>query len=561
MFFDEIVDELAGLPTSAAVAARYVRVSAQSMPPTKLQLYTLDDSPAMLAAALHAGFFVFGSEFELPRRPLEERGLTNLELGGPEIEPQGEDPGGRIVLDLSPGADDRLVVGKRSIKTVRRAGDDDGGAAAGFRYRLSVNEAFDRVWDEIVATHGVDWLGFARLRAPYTALHRLLPRPWEETRGEEDDARADEEAATAEAGRVRGMDVDAGAAVVFRPPRVLSIELWDEETGALASAEVGVLVGRCYSCVSLLARTDKYPRCDQVRAQASVLWLRSAGVRLYDVGTTAEYYASLFGFRRTSRDEFVRLWRAHRSGRLEPAEAAVLGEGCSDLRGLLEAEREAQRSQTNTATAGAAAGTTAATTTTSVASRTPSKSKSAVTVTGLPGGLSSDNLAAAFAPCGRVVKATMVDKARGDVSGGGGGVSGGGGGGGDGGGAEERFGVLLFEEEAGAQAALQLDGTTMAVGAAAPVRLRVSRAQTRAKQAKHAAKQAQKEAAARQLQRDEPPRGGSGKKRPRGAAAAEDDDEQPAAQRRSIEPAPASPPCKLHLEPCTGTSVVATITF
>ena len=53
--------------------------------------------------------------------------------------------------------------------------------------------------------------------------------------------------------------------------------------GELASAEVGVLTGCCYTCVSLAAQTARYPRCDHVRAQASVLWLQRAGVALYDV--------------------------------------------------------------------------------------------------------------------------------------------------------------------------------------------------------------------------------------------------------------------------------------
>jgi hypothetical protein len=115
-----------------------------------------------------------------------------------------------------------------------------------------------------------------------------------------------------------------------------------------------VLCGRAYSVVSLFARTAEYPRCDQVivyylrwswaalpnthvtgghffvnpwsflgggcmsfclsalplfgwavftfagggllcqvRAQAAVLWLRRAGVELFDCGTTAKYYATL----------------------------------------------------------------------------------------------------------------------------------------------------------------------------------------------------------------------------------------------------------------------------
>ena len=100
---DNVVDCLAG--AKQALPPAFERpLSTTTVPTTALQLYTLDSSPAMLAASLFAGFFVFGSEFNMPGRPLEERGLMNLELGGPGREPEGEDPGGRIVLDLTAGA-------------------------------------------------------------------------------------------------------------------------------------------------------------------------------------------------------------------------------------------------------------------------------------------------------------------------------------------------------------------------------------------------------------------------------------------------------------------------
>ena len=81
-----------------------------------------------------------------------------------------------------------------------------------------MNGAFERTWQTIVAHHGTDWLGFTKIRAAYLALHERAPRPWEAS------------AAVPGAG-ARGV------------PRVLSIELWDDERGELASAEVGVLVG------------------------------------------------------------------------------------------------------------------------------------------------------------------------------------------------------------------------------------------------------------------------------------------------------------------------------
>lgn len=96
---------------------------------------------------------------------------------------------------------------------------------------------------------------------------------------------------------------------------MISVELWDaSRPDELVSAEVGVVVGRCYVCLSLFARTDEYPRCEWVRAQASVLLLRRLGVELFDAGTTASYYATHFGFRRcASRQAFLELWRSRRT--------------------------------------------------------------------------------------------------------------------------------------------------------------------------------------------------------------------------------------------------------
>jgi hypothetical protein len=90
------------------------------------------------------------------------------------------DPGGRLVLiivmDLSDGSTDRLVVGKRCIKTVRAAVSSEdapaaGHAPAGTAYRLSVCAPFERAWQQVVAHHGVDWCGFSAIQAAYHALH------------------------------------------------------------------------------------------------------------------------------------------------------------------------------------------------------------------------------------------------------------------------------------------------------------------------------------------------------------------------------------------------------
>eukprot|EP01051_Picozoa_sp_SAG22_P001965 SAG22_NODE_83_length_21704_cov_58.556584_8_plen_490_part_00 len=407
---DGAVDLLSGAAAPDPAMGLIERESDEPRPPTELQLYSIDDSPELLAAAVWAGFFCFGSPYELPGRNELDRGLLNLELGGPAREPSGEDPGGRIVLDLSSGCE-QLVVGKRATKSVRpvvaaASGGGDGGGGGGgggpFAYRLSVNEAFDRSWQAIIDCHGFDWLGFRQIRSSYDALHRKHPCPWQ------GHAAADE-------------------------PRVLSIELWDTETGALVSAEVGCLVGACYSCLSLFANTAAYPRCDQVRATAGVLLLRKAGVTLFDAGTTAGYYITLFGFRRTSRKEFVALWREHRGHDLDAGRAA-LHTGCADVRRLLDASRGAsnhqhQEQQQTPAVAADAA-----------SRQKHPQQKPSVKVDGLPQGTTAADLSALFASCGTVTKATVVG--------------------------HKGFGVLLFTEQAGAAAALALNGTSQRFGTA-----------------------------------------------------------------------------------------------
>ena len=97
---DAAADYLCG--THAQHAALVARKSSTAASPSELMLYTTDDSAEMLAAAIHAGFFCFASEFRMKGRRLEARGLLNLELAGPNLEPSGEVPGGRIVLDLTP---------------------------------------------------------------------------------------------------------------------------------------------------------------------------------------------------------------------------------------------------------------------------------------------------------------------------------------------------------------------------------------------------------------------------------------------------------------------------
>ncbi len=312
---DRVVDALCGAAADNG-QEMWERTSRTPASPRDLQLFTLDVSPEMLAAALFAGFFPFASEFAFPGRPLQERGLINLELGGPEVDRREGDPGGRLVLDLSDGSTDRLVVGKRCIKTVRAAVSSEdapaaGHAPAGTAYRLTVCAAFERAWQQVVAHHGVDWCGFSAIQAAYHALHE---------HGQRSASRSEE----------------ANAQGIRAAPRVISVELWDtSRLDELVSAEIGVIVGRCYVCVSLFSRNHEYPRSDAARLAATVLWLRRAGVELFDAGTTAKYFASQYGYRRcASRRDFTDLWRSKRT--LTLSNPRVLSEPCADVRGLLE---------------------------------------------------------------------------------------------------------------------------------------------------------------------------------------------------------------------------------
>lgn len=159
---DRAVDVLSGVDTDAS---HWERASPASVEACDLQLFTLDTSPEMLAAASFAGFFTFASEFRFPGCPLEHRGLLNLELGSPEVTRQDGDPGGRLVLDLSPGSADRLVIGKRILKKALST------------YTLTVNRVFERSWAAIVHAHGIDWCGFATVRAVSLPCTRRHGRP------------------------------------------------------------------------------------------------------------------------------------------------------------------------------------------------------------------------------------------------------------------------------------------------------------------------------------------------------------------------------------------------
>ena len=68
-------------------------------------------------------------------------------------------------------------------------------------------------------------------------------------------------------------------------------------------------------------------------------------MRLFDAGTTAGYFEHLYGFRRTTRAEFVRLWRKHRcaphtQGRDGTDEAVRRWRACTAMRSLLTSAQQ-----------------------------------------------------------------------------------------------------------------------------------------------------------------------------------------------------------------------------
>eukprot|EP00040_Diaphanoeca_grandis_P018248 m.95853 g.95853 ORF g.95853 m.95853 type:complete len:369 (-) comp26849_c1_seq1:38-1144(-) len=269
---------------------KLVRLSTEAkLNPTTVQPYTTDFSIHMLQHAVFSGFFPFGSEFHFKGQPLEQRSLLNLELCGPD-----KTTGRVLLLEAS----STLTVGKRSLEFINKdpphltqpltfpptcAASTVPYSGSKRRYVFSVNKAFSQTWERVVAQHGVDWCGFTRVRDAFSRLHAC------------------------------GVTTVQASDDVSVNVQVVSLELWDSDSGDLVSGEIGFLVGACYCCLSLFAQEDKYPRSCRTRAQCAVLWLAKAGVELFDVGTTAEYYCHLHGFSRYTRRSFVDLWRKHRA--------------------------------------------------------------------------------------------------------------------------------------------------------------------------------------------------------------------------------------------------------
>eukprot|EP00035_Acanthoeca_spectabilis_P009669 m.170615 g.170615 ORF g.170615 m.170615 type:complete len:678 (-) comp14798_c0_seq1:5135-7168(-) len=220
-----------------AAVPRLHRKSRTKLNRRRVQLYTTDFSRDTFIKAATAGFFLFGSEFELEGADLEMRSLLNLELCD---EPTAT--AGRVILDGVGG----LTLGKRALKgllpravdsarlldgtpsldaggpsegSLRSAGAPpevgfeggsgvgsvkkphanhgksvradtretplppsstrakSGGSKAGdgWEYTLTVGRRFDEVVARCVAQHGVDWVGFTLIRDTMSTLASTPP--------------------------------------------------------------------------------------------------------------------------------------------------------------------------------------------------------------------------------------------------------------------------------------------------------------------------------------------------------------------------------------------------
>lgn len=305
-----------------------------------LRLYTLDWRPAFTQHAAFAGLFFHATDIDMPNQPLEERCVLNIELCGTRRKTTGKmtpegfsgDPGGRLILpDIN-----RLRTGKSTIKSLNK-----------HRYSLTCTRSFERVLKEIVKRKGVNWLGFCRVQELLLSLPKLG------------------NTSSTDSGDVKANATEAKGGQTTPAVRVCTFELWDHKNGdvdvsksdngqskrdssnpissepILVAAEIGLLVGSCYTSLSAFADTQVYPRCDRVHIQGTLLWLAEKGVKLFDVGTTADYMETQFGYSRVTRRTFIDLWRQNRAKQLTKSMNGICGEELTRdrLKELLRANR------------------------------------------------------------------------------------------------------------------------------------------------------------------------------------------------------------------------------
>lgn len=293
-----------------ALAPRIDRVSRKKLIRQHLQPYTFISSLSQISRAAYAGFFIFGSEFNFPDLPLEDRSFLNYELGTHRIVLRHGHALkiGKKTLDMigATAASDWAV----ARTTVGIEGTKDGRSKTKtpklrHSYVLTVNRDFEQTLRRIIDQHGTDWCGFTPIRESLMRLYTMTSKNY-------NSARTD----------------------IYPGFKMISIELWDSSSAKMVSGEIGYIVGSCYTCLSLFHDEDSHRRCSRIRAKAAILWLRRSGVQLVDVGTTANYYQDLHGFERVTATTFVDVWRRFRHTMLTRPD--ILTMECLDVHGLLQ---------------------------------------------------------------------------------------------------------------------------------------------------------------------------------------------------------------------------------
>ena len=125
-------------------------------------------------------------------------------------------------------------------------------------------QAFNSAWEGIVAHHGVDWCGFTKLQQMFHQFHRqgvctvtsdennnikntVNSKIQNQNIKKSDDGSIDDDNNTYSNNNVN--------------IQMISLELWDSASGQLVSAEVGFIVGSCYTCLSLFGNDKDFPKC------------------------------------------------------------------------------------------------------------------------------------------------------------------------------------------------------------------------------------------------------------------------------------------------------------
>lgn len=237
-------------------------------------------SPTNLMNSIFAGFFVFGQAKDIN----DTQGFISMEICDEEhVDDEGKYAyDGRIILlDI-----ECLIIGKKSTRCIcdcvnletKQSLKSNDSKAFPCRSEISLNaNDIQRVWEMCIEQHGIDWMGLQSMRDAYT-------KAW-------------------------NTNTSQNTTLV----RFICSYLVNERDDSIVSAQVGVLVGCIYSCLSSYHDKLKYPRIDKVHSNILICQLWRIGVRMIDVGTTAKYYVTLSGFSVVGRREFIRLWRKYRS--------------------------------------------------------------------------------------------------------------------------------------------------------------------------------------------------------------------------------------------------------